>query len=44
MDYLQYKTIGVLTGMTMEGFKPYYKWIIFNTYSDDEVLAEVERF
>ena len=31
MDYLQYTVIGALKADSMDGFKPYYKWITFNT-------------
>ena len=32
MDYLQYGKIGVTLKLSVyESFKPYYKWITFNT-------------
>ena len=33
MDYLQYVVGGPIAGtITPVSFKPYYKWITFNTY------------
>ena len=32
MDYLQYVFLTILQGILVAGFKPYYKWITFNTY------------
>ena len=35
MDYLQYiKIAGIITNILRLCFKPYYKWITFNTYVD----------
>ena len=31
MDYLQYRKIIVLKDTVLPSFKPYYKWITFNT-------------
>ena len=31
MDYLQYNNVDVFNELIKACFKPYYKWIIFNT-------------
>ena len=32
MDYLQYPEYNKVIEILKDGFKPYYKWITFNTY------------
>ena len=34
MDYLQYIEIEKEDGSVEKSFKPYYKWITFNTYRE----------
>ena len=41
MDNLQYYFSIMLPGQKV-GFKPYYKWITFNTNPDMEIPAEVD--
>ena len=36
MDYLQYQEIGFSWKLLERSFKPYYKWITFNTYTEWE--------
>ena len=37
MDYLQYVFLTILQGILVAGFKPYYKWITFNTNIDKKL-------
>ena len=44
MDNLQYCNIKFLGGIKMRSFKPYYKWIIFNTKFDNVEVGEYYSF
>ena len=42
MDYLQYQYELTIT-VRNKGFKPYYKWIIFNTKKEKEAEKDLEE-
>ena len=44
MDYLQYKYEGVDKYASKWGFKPYYKWITFNTVELENGLQKPLEF
>ena len=45
MDYLQYLSISAFSNTYWDGsFKPYYKWITFNTQNDIELFLEKDSF
>ena len=39
MDYLQYFPFGRFPSSSYSSFKPYYKWITFNTDSETQVVT-----
>ena len=42
MDYLQYQTVDMkIRFAESEGFKPYYKWITFNTKKNAAFTKEI---
>ena len=45
MDNLQYlKSLEFLTAGILSSFKPYYKWITFNTNGDNGVSRFLNKF
>ena len=44
MDNLQYDVVFMLKGFLFVGFKPYYKWIIFNISRPDWNAKDLGRF
>ena len=44
MDYLQYQEIGFSWKLLERSFKPYYKWITFNTENAQKFNETVNKF
>ena len=44
MDYLQYQEIGFSWKLLERSFKPYYKWITFNTDNYGILVLSMHRF
>ena len=45
MDYLQYLSkFNKMTGRSIVSFKPYYKWITFNTENAQKFNETVNKF